>query len=322
MKYIVIGGAGFIGHNVVRQLEQQGHTCYVLDSVTNYHYIPSSEIEFLHKNRRDRFTSELHRIDITNYPLVKIFFAKYANEVDAIIHLASYPNQKIAQMDPINSTELMCSSLVHILELAKDFDIPKFVYISSSMVYGNFNNNVSENHICNPIGIYGILKYTGELLVKDYYNNNQYSHLIIRPSAVYGEYDIKDRVVSKFMRSAIRNKTLTVNGMNEILDFTYVDDIAKGIVLATLSNNTINKTYNITRSQGITLYNAAKLIVSIAGAGSIAISDKDNNFPSRGSLCIDSARKDFNFNPTIDIEKGFVRYHKWLIDSGFYNDTF
>lgn len=322
MKYIVIGGAGFIGHNVVRQLEQKGHTCYILDSVTNYHYIPSAEIEFLIKNRSNRITSEIHRVDITDYPSVKMFFAKYADEIDAVIHLASYPNQKIAQIDPVNSAKLMCSSLVHLLELAKDFNIPKFVYISSSMVYGNFDNNVSEDHICNPIGIYGILKYTGELLVKDYYNDNRYSHLIIRPSAVYGEYDIKDRVVSKFMRSAIRNETLTVNGINEILDFTYVDDTVNGIVESTLSNNTNNKTYNITRSQGITLIDAAKLIVSIAGSGFIEKSDKDTKFPRRGSLSINSARKDFGFNPTIDIEEGFVYYHKWLMDSGFYNDTF
>jgi nucleoside-diphosphate-sugar epimerase len=322
MKYIVVGGAGFIGHNVVQQLEQQGHTCYILDSVTNYHYIPSDELEFLHKNRCKKISSKIHQIDITDYPLVKLFFATYADDIDAIIHLASYPNQKIAQIDPINSAKLMCSSLVHLLELAKDFNIPKFVYISSSMVYGNFDNNVSENHICNPIGIYGILKYTGELLVKDYYNDNRYSHLIIRPSAVYGEYDIKDRVVSKFMRSAIRNETLLVHGMNEILDFTYVNDAVNGIVASTLSNKTNNKTYNITRSRGITLLNAAKLIVAIADSGSIVISNKDINFPSRGSLNIDAARKDFGFNPTMDIEKGFIRYHKWLMDSGFYNDTF
>jgi nucleoside-diphosphate-sugar epimerase len=110
----------------------------------------------------------------------------------------------------------------------------------------------------------------------------------------------------------MRGETLKVNGANETLDFTYVDDAADGIAAAAVSANTNNKTYNITKSHSHSLLAAAELAVRIVGSGSIEVRDKDADFPSRGALNIDAARQDFAFNPKIDIEEGFARYYEWL----------
>jgi len=158
----------------------------------------------------------------------------------------------------------------------------------------------------------------GEHLVKDYTRRGCFDHVIIRPSAVYGEYDVEDRVVSKFMLSAMRGETLKVNGANETLDFTYVEDAARGIVQATLSSNAKNKTYNITKSHSHSLLDAAKMAVAIAGQGTINVRDKDADFPSRGALNIDAARRDFGFNPQVDVEEGFRRYHEWFKESPYW----
>jgi nucleoside-diphosphate-sugar epimerase len=214
----------------------------------------------------------------------------------------------------------MSTSLVNLLELSKNYKIPKFVYISSSMVYGNFADNVKEDTECCPQGQYGIMKYMGEQLVKDYTRRGFFDHVIVRPSAVYGEYDVEDRVVSKFMLSAMRGQVLKVNGANETLDFTYVQDAAAGIVGATLSKNAVNKTYNITKSHSWSLLDAANLAVSIAGSGSVQVRDKDADFPSRGALNIDAARHDFGFDPKIDVEEGFKRYHRWFTESEFWQN--
>jgi nucleoside-diphosphate-sugar epimerase len=109
-----------------------------------------------------------------------------------------------------------------------------------------------------------------------------------------------------------------VNGIKEVLDFTYVEDAADGIVAATLSDNTHNKTYNITKSHSVSLYDAAEMAVKLAGKGTIEVRDKDADFPSRGALCIDAARRDFGFNPQVDVEEGFKRYHKWFQESPFW----
>jgi UDP-glucose 4-epimerase len=212
----------------------------------------------------------------------------------------------------------MSEGLLNLLESAKNHQVCKFVYISSSMVYGDFDNDVTEDAVCCPQGQYGIMKLAGEWLVKDYARRTGMSYMIIRPSAVYGPLDVEDRVISKFILTAMRGGVIKVNGANETLDFTYVDDAADGIVAATLSKH-INKTYNITKSHSKTLLEAAKLAVKIVGQGTIEVRDKDADFPSRGALNINAARQDLGFDPKVDIDEGFQIYYEWLKDSVYWS---
>jgi nucleoside-diphosphate-sugar epimerase len=186
------------------------------------------------------------------------------------------------------------------------------------MVYGDFTDDVTEDANCNPQGQYGIMKLAGEWLVKDYSRRGCFKHTIIRPSAVYGPLDVEDRVIAKFMLTAMRGGVLNVNGAGETLDFTYVTDAADGIVAAALSENTNNKTYNITKSHSRTLLEAAELAVKIVGKGSINVRDKDADFPSRGALNIDAAKRDFGYDPKVDVEEGFQKYYEWLSNSQFW----
>jgi nucleoside-diphosphate-sugar epimerase len=188
------------------------------------------------------------------------------------------------------------------------------------MVYGDFESDVAEDAVCRPIGQYGIMKYMGEKLVEDYARQYGFESVIIRPSAVYGELDVEDRVVSKFMLAAMRGDVLRVKGANEVLDFTYVQDAAMGIVQATISTNSANKIYNITRSseRQYTLKDAAELAINIAGQGSLQIEDRDLAFPKRGRLNIDRAVKDFGYAPTTNVEEGFLKYHEWFQSSTYW----
>ncbi len=321
MKFIVTGGLGFIGHNVVRLLEQQGHSCLLIDSMTNYGFVPQNELDYLISQRRTRIDSPVLNIDIRNAEQLRQYFKLNAANVDAVIHLASFPRQKIVTQQPVWGSEVMSTALITLLELSKQYNIPKFVYISSSMVYGDFNNDVTESSICNPIGQYGIMKYMGEQLVKDYHRRGCFDYTIIRPSAVYGEWDVEDRVVSKFMLGAMRGQTLKVKGANEILDFTYVEDTAMGIALAATKTVANNKTYNITRSDTkfYTLLDAANLAIDIAGKGKVQIEDKDQEFPSRGRLCIDNAVLDLGYIPQVNVEQGFERYYNWFLSSTYWS---
>ena len=187
------------------------------------------------------------------------------------------------------------------------------------MVYGDFEDDVREDAICNPQGQYGIMKLAGEMLVRDYSRKHTtLTHTILRPSAVYGELDIEDRVISKFMIAALSNHVLYVNGANETLDFTFVTDAADGIVAATFSDVTTNKTYNITKSHSTKLVDAAKTATDMAAGGKIVICPKDSDFPTRGALNIDNARQDFGFNPKIGVQEGFYRYMTWFKESSFW----
>lgn len=318
MKFIVTGGAGFIGHNVVRQLKAQGHDCFIIDNITDYGCMNQSELVYLANERQARMNTGVHHLDLRQQVPVEDFFRTFSHNCDAVIHLASFPRQKVVNQNPVVGSEVMSTALVNLLELTKAYKIPKFVYISSSMVYGDFKDDVTEDYQCIPQGQYGIMKLAGEWLVKDYARRGCFEYTIIRPSAVYGELDVEDRVVSKFMLAALRGETLNVNGANEMLDFTYVEDAAAGIVGATLSKNTKNKTYNITKSHSWSLLDAANLAVSLAGSGTVNVRDKDADFPSRGALNIDAAHRDFGFDPKVDVEEGFQRYHKWFTESPYW----
>ena len=318
MKILVTGGMGLIGHNVVSRLEDLDHEVLIVDSMTNYGFIPQDEIDYLIGERSKKIYSVCQWHNIANRGAIEHIFETFKPEI--VIHLASFPRQKVVNNDPALGARTMIEGLLNLCEASKKHGVNKFVYISSSMVYGDFTNDVKEDAICNPQGQYGIMKLAGEWLVKDYSRKNDFSHVIIRPSAVYGPLDVEDRVISKFMLAAMQGGTLCVNGPEETLDFTYVDDAADGIVAATLSDNTHNKTYNITKSHSTTLLDAANLAVKIAGRGYVNVRGRDLDFPSRGALNIDAARQDFGFNPKVDVEEGFQIYYEWLSNSPFWSE--
>jgi nucleoside-diphosphate-sugar epimerase len=275
MKFLVTGGAGFIGHNVVRILEQQGHECIVIDTCTDYGFIPREELTYLIDNRLKRINAQVRKIDIREGVFVDTIFKTYKPEV--VIHMASFPRQKVVEQNPVLASDVMSNGLINLLEKSKQHAVKKFVYISSSMVYGDFTSDVDESAACRPIGQYGIMKLMGENLVEDYSRRGCFDHVIIRPSAVYGEWDVEDRVVSKFMTKAMRGETLKVNGPDEVLDFTYVEDTAMGIVLAATKDCANGNIYNITRSEERqwNLKDAAELAIKIAGQGSLEVAPRD-----------------------------------------------
>ena len=315
---LVTGGLGLIGHNVVQRLQSMGHRVAITDIRTNYGIIPQDEIDYLMTERLKKIQpGSIHAIDISS-DSIDWLFGKY--KFDIVIHMASFPRQKVVNANPTMGAKTMMEGLLNLCEASKKHKVKKFVYISSSMVYGDFTDDVTEDYDCKPQGQYGIMKLAGEHLVKDYSRRNCFSHTIIRPSAVYGELDVEDRVIAKFMLTAMRDGTLNVNGANETLDFTYVEDAADGIVGAALSENTENKTYNITKSHSRTLLDAANLAVKCAGKGTINVRDKDADFPSRGALNIDAARKDFGYDPKVDVEEGFEKYYEWLSTSSYWQD--
>ena len=318
MNILVTGGLGLIGHNVVKRLQDQGHLVSIMDIKTNYGIIPHSEINYLMSERRKKIDADsyIYERDICDADDVDYVFNIEQPEI--VIHMASFPRQKVVNNNPALGSRTMSEGLLNLLEASAKYEVRKFIYISSSMVYGDFKDNVTEDYNCKPQGQYGIMKLAGEWLVKDYARKDNMVYTIIRPSAVYGPLDVEDRVVAKFMLTAMRGGTLNVNGAGETLDFTYVDDAADGIVAAALSGNTENKIYNITKSHSYSLLDAANLAVNIAGSGTVNVRDKDPDFPSRGALNIDAARKDFGFDPKVDVEEGFRNYYEWLSNSTYF----
>jgi nucleoside-diphosphate-sugar epimerase len=319
MTFLVTGGLGLIGHNIVQRLQAREEKVVIADTKTTYGVIPQAEIDYLMTEREKKIAPDtpIYRYDITDESDMDLLIGEHQPKV--IIHCASFPRQKVVNANPAHGADVMIRGLINLLESAKKHKIERFVYISSSMVYGDFEDDVLEDDACRPQGQYGIMKLCGEDLVKDYSRRCGFEYVIIRPSAVYGPLDVEDRVVAKFMLTAMRGGVLRVNGANETLDFTYVDDAADGIVSAATRIMCRNMTFNITKSHSVSLLQAAEMIVKIVGKGTIEVRDKDADFPSRGALNIDRARTILGYDPKVDVEQGFQNYYNWLNNSVYWN---
>jgi nucleoside-diphosphate-sugar epimerase len=318
MKFLVTGGHGLIGHNVVQRLQARDEEVAVVDTHTTYGIIPQAEIDYLIDERVKKLKPHTHHNQCITHGY-EIDWIVEKEQPEVIVHCASFPRQKVVNANPAWGADVMMKGLINLLESAKKHNVRRFVYISSSMVYGDFEDQVLEDDPCAPQGQYGIMKLAGEWLVKDYARKTGMEYVIIRPSAVYGPLDVEDRVVAKFMLQAMRGGVLRVNGASETLDFTYVDDAADGIVAAATRIMCKNMVFNITKSHSVTLLEAAEMIVKIVGKGEIETRDKDADFPSRGALNIDRARTILGYDPQVDVEQGFQNYYTWLKDSVYWS---
>lgn len=318
MKFLVTGGLGLIGHNIVSRLLARGDEVVIVDNRTTYGIIPQAELDYLMAERLKKINNHpVYNTDITNADALDYVILQ--EKPNVIIHMASFPRQKVVNANPAWGARVMMEGLINVCESAKKHGVERVVYISSSMVYGDFEDQVLEDAECCPIGQYGIMKLTGEDLVKDYHRRGCFDYAIIRPSAVYGPLDVEDRVVAKFMLTAMRGGVLRVNGVSETLDFTYVDDAADGIVASATRIMAANSTYNITKSHSVSLLEAAEMIVKIVGKGTIEVKDKDADFPSRGALNIDRAKVILGYDPKVDVEEGFQKYYEWLSNSVYWS---
>ncbi len=312
MKIMVTGGLGFIGHHLVQHLCHLGHQVSIIDNVTDYGSVNSAEVGRLVSSRLKTIPKSviIYRADINDYADFQSIFN--VNSYDVVIHLASFPRQKTVSKNPALAARTMIEGNINLLQACSN--VGKFIFVSSSMVYGDFSGSVTEDSPCNPKGQYGILKLAGENLVKDWSSKMSVPYTIIRPSAVYGSNDISDRIVPKFLSAANDNKTLTVNGKDESIDFTYISDLVSGIALTTEKKESENQTFNMTRGSARTIYDAAQIATAIAGGGEIKMNNPDNSYPSRGTLDINKAKSLLGYNPTVDIEIGLEKTYDYLIN--------
>jgi nucleoside-diphosphate-sugar epimerase len=202
--------------------------------------------------------------------------------------------------------------LENVLDISKDSGI-HIIYFSSSMVYGNFDGAaVEEDRQCNPIGIYGALKYGAEKLVLAYNQVFSLPYTIIRPSALYGERCVSRRVGQAFIENALLGKTLTINGDGkDALDFTYIEDLIQGVILAIINKNAINETFNITYGNGRQFIELAEIVKSEFEKLDIKFNPRDGLMPERGTLSIEKAKNLLGYKPTFSIDIGYKNYINW-----------
>ena len=177
------------------------------------------------------------------------------------------------------------------------------------MVYGDWEKSeADEEHPLNPKDIYGTMKLAGEIVTRGLSECYQIRSTIIRPSAVYGPYDMNRRVSQIFLQKAINNEVIDVHGVDEKLDFSYVKDVAEGIALAATQEGGIDEVFNITGGQAYTLLDFVGILKRHFPNLSYNVMERDEKRPRRGKLSIAKAGSLLGYRPKYDLERGIKEY--------------
>ena len=323
-KILLVGGSGFIGHNLSIYLKNKGHEPYIVDSLAVNNLLSFTNDEVKNKKLYNSILN--NRLDIIQKNKIKLTIqdareyhaiCRLYDEInpDIIIHLAAVSHANKSNKDPHSTFDHSLRTLENTLDFCRSKKI-HLIYLSSSMVYGNFNSKqVDEKTVCNPLGIYGTLKYSGELIVKSYNQVFDVPYTIIRPSALYGERCVSRRVGQIFIENAIQGMDIEINGDgSEKLDFTYIDDLMQGISLACENKEAINQTFNITFGNSRKITEMIDIIKDEFKGVNVKYKEKDKLMPERGTLNNDKAKKLLNYESKYPLEIGYKKYIKWYKD--------
>ena len=230
-----------------------------------------------------------------------------------VIHLAAVSHANKSNKNPKNTFDNSIISLQNTLDYCKERKNTHLIFLSSSMVYGNFNGKkVKEDTNLRPIGIYANLKFAGELMIKSYNQIFDLKYTIIRPSALYGERCVSRRVGQIFIENALSNKIISINGTgNEKLDFTYIDDLVEGIILCIKKKQSINQTFNITFGNAKKINSLLQILKKYFPSVKVKYKNWDKFTPKRGTLSIVKAKKLLGYKPSYPINIGYKKYINW-----------
>ncbi|MBB28953.1 MAG: 3-beta hydroxysteroid dehydrogenase [Gemmatimonadetes bacterium] len=314
---LITGGLGLIGSFVTRKLIKDDIVDRVILLDHYGRYVDSTRREFVDYRK-------LRMQDIEDKVVIERGEAKYFSVVfhilnhyrpEYIFHLAALPLAKLQNLNTQEAQEGSVVSTSNILEAVgmlyqeSGYKLERFVYASSSMVYGDFKYTpVDENHVTNPKEIYGTMKLAGESVTKGLSNFYDIPSSIVRPSAVYGPTDMNRRVSQIFLEKAMLGERVSVHGADEALDFTYVKDIARGFVLASTKEEAVGEVFNITHGKAHTLLEFVTVLKSHFPELEYEVVERDASRPRRGTLSIDKARELLGYEPQYSLEKGIEEY--------------
>lgn len=331
-SYFITGGEGFVGHHLAKQLLSKGENKVISYDAQKHHIeMAKSNWTFYIQKRLEGLQNEnLIRVrgDVTNRGFLKETLEKH--KPDIIIHLAALPIANVSNKYPDEARRDILDASITILDVIKDlsFDLERFVYTSSSMVYGDFQRDAQgqvvaaiENQHCSPVGIYGAMKLSGEHLTRAYNRRFGIPYTIIRPSAVYGPTDCNRRVTEIFIMKALRGEPLRLdNGGLHELDFTYVKDLVNGFILSSNSENALNQTFNLTRGEGRQIKDLADVLSDLIPETKSYVDNVTVFRPNRGALNISKARDLLGYAPKYSLEEGMKEYLEYIRNSGILKD--
>ncbi len=304
---LVTGGAGFIGSELVRQLAARGFRVRVIDNLIN------GRRENLADVLNDKV--ELEVADVRDGSIISLL-----KHTDIVFHLACL-GVRHSIHSPIENHEVNASATLKLLKASRDAGVKRFVYVSSSEVYGTARTApITEDHPTWPMTVYGASKLAGEAYTRAFWETYRYPTTVVRPFNAYGprchhEGD-SGEVIPKFLLRCLAGKPMVIFGDGtQTRDFTFVGDTASGILSAGLSEASIGQTINIGSGKEIQVRELARTIAAALGRPDAEVTHVEPRPGDVLRLLADSSKANrlFGFKSTISLLEGISRLRDWYM---------
>ncbi|MBI5685132.1 MAG: SDR family NAD(P)-dependent oxidoreductase [Verrucomicrobia bacterium] len=311
MNFLVTGGAGFIGSHVSERLLRDGHRVVIVDDFNDF-YAPAIK---QHNLARVQAVGgvRLHRADIVDKAAMDRVFA--AEKFDAIIHLAARAGVRPSIEQPLLYTQTNVTGTMNLLECARAAGIRKFIFASSSSVYGiNSKIPFSESDpIFKPISPYAATKLAGEALCHTYHHLHGMDMTCLRFFTVYGPAQRPDLAIHKFAKLIAAGKPIEMYGDGSTRrDYTFIDDIVEGI-MACVRGKFGYEIFNLGNSNTVELRQLVGLIERALGRK--AVIERRPEQPGDMPVTfadVSKARRMLGYDPKTKIEQGIEKFVEWF----------
>lgn len=301
MKILVTGAAGFIG----------SHLCEILSDNGQYEVIGLDAFRQTDiRNLQQRNLSLLigkKNFQFIHGNLLQLDLKTLLRDTDAVYHLAGVPGVRTSwgtDFKDYVSNNILATQ--HLLEAARDLSIKKFIYVSTSSVYGEKVGKVSESDVPTPLSPYGVSKLSGEYLAKVYQTSYDLPLVILRYFTVYGPRQRPDMAFHRFIRNMIRNKPISIYGDGmQTRDFTYVRDCVKATAAVIDSEDSIGRTINIGGKERASVLDVIALLEEIIGKKAmIEFAESPRGEPKHTWADITLAQHLLNYEPKVPLKIG------------------
>lgn len=315
MKVLVTGAAGFIGSNLAEKLARQGRQVVGLDNFNDYYDPAKKRANEQRLNRYDNF--KMIEADVRDRQGMFDIFAQ--EKFDRVAHLAALAGVRNAVKYPALYVEVDYNGSQHLMDAAREHGIDKFVFASTSSVYGNTRQiPFVENDPCDrPLQPYAAAKRAVEILGYTYHHLFDLNFTAIRFFTVYGPNGRPDMMAYLLADSITRGREIPLYNNGEMYrDWTFVEDITDGVVAA-LDRPLGYEIINLGRGEPVLLNDFVRIMESLAGRqANLVEAPKLAADVVRTYADVGKARRLLDYNPQVSVEEGVARFWEWYRENG------
>jgi len=305
MRYLVTGGAGFIGSNTVDELVRRGHSVVVLDDLTSGKEENLTEV-------RGKIT--FLKGSVTDLEAVQ----KAIVQAEYVIHLAARTSVPRSVKDPLDTNRINVEGTLNVLLAARDHKVKRVVFAASSSAYGETATlPKTESMRPEPISPYGVSKYVGELYAQTFGRCYGMENVCLRYFNIFGPRQDPDSpysgVLSRFAKAFLQEEPPLVFGDGEqTRDFTYIDNAVQANLLACEASGASGGVFNIGTGDRVSLNHTLETLRRISGKKLEAKYEPPREGDIRDSQAdISRAREILGYEPTVRFEEGLERTLDW-----------